>query len=155
MARRLALRCCGLVLCAVVARAEPMDPLEILPTAAELGASWEVVEEVALDPRGDPDLLRWGVRAQRTRHYTRRTAAGVQVCSIEVWAFRDAGLARLAHQNFAYPGWQIDRRADLLIMLRGLTRPRRGRARRGLFPDCLLLGERARERAPVSPGGAD
>ena len=38
-----------------------------------------MVREAPGDPRSDPDLVRWGVRAQSARHYTRYIGRRVQV----------------------------------------------------------------------------
>lgn len=119
---------------------------EILPAAHEV-PGWEVVEEAVLDPADDPDLRRWGVRVQRTRHYTRNGAAGVQVCSIEIWGFETEQQAALGHASIDYRGWRFAREGPLLLMTRGLTRPRGGPRRWEVFPDCATLAGRARERA--------
>jgi hypothetical protein len=120
---------------------------EILLPAAGVAGRWEVVDEAPTDPLADPDLLRWGVRAQRARHYTRSDDGGIQVCSIEIWGFEDARRARLAHENFRYPGWHFERQAHLLIMLRAVTFPREGPSRRGLFAECRRLGVLTSARA--------
>jgi len=153
---------CLLALLVIAAGAEPArsaspaggaDPslerlLErVLLTADEVGAAWDVVEESPTPTERDPDLVRWGVRAQRARHYTRQTGGVVQVCSIDVWGFASVALAREAHENFAYPDWRISRVGSILIMSRGLTWTLGEPARRGVFADCQELGERVRERA--------
>jgi len=120
---------------------------DILPPAAGVIGRWEVVDEAPTDAARDPDLLRWGVRAQRTRHYTRSDDAGVQVCSIEIWGFENAMRARLAQENLRYPDWQFERREHLLIMLRAVTLSREGPASRELFSDCLRLGALTSTRA--------
>jgi hypothetical protein len=120
---------------------------EILLPAAGVAGRWEVVEEAPTDPAGDADLLRWGVRAQSTRHYTRSDDGGVQVCSIEIWGFEDTKRARLAHENFRYPDWHFERQEHLLIMLRAVTLPREGPSRRDLFADCRRLGALTSARA--------
>jgi hypothetical protein len=120
---------------------------EILLPAAGVAGRWEVVDEVPTDPAGDPDLLRWGVRARRTRHYTRSDDAGVQVCSIEIWGFENTRRAGLAHENFRYPGWHFERQEHLLIMLRAVTLPREGPSLTGLFADCRRLGALTSARA--------
>ncbi len=117
----------------------------LLPAHAVGG--WDVVREAAGDPRSDPDLVRWGVRAQRARHYTRYAGPRVQVCSVEVWAFESDRRARAAEANFAYPDWRIMREGALLVMVRGLTQTRGEAPRRGVFADCELLGRRVRTRA--------
>ncbi len=120
---------------------------DILLPAAGVAGRWEVVDEVPTDPARDPDLVRWGVRAQRTRHYTRSEGGGVQVCSIEIWGFENASRARLAHENFRYPGWHFERQEHLLIMLHAVTFPREGPSRKDLFADCRRLGALTRARA--------
>ena len=105
------------------------------------------MKEAPGDPKQDPDLVRWGVREQHARHYTRDSSGVVQVCSIEVWGFESVPAARMARANFAYPGWQITREGSLLLMIRGLTRTPGERSRRGVFAACQELGERVRERA--------
>ncbi len=117
----------------------------LLPAHAVGG--WDVVREAPGDPRRDPDLVRWGVRAQRARHYTRYAGPRVQVCSVEVWAFESDRHARAAEANFAYPDWRIAREGALLLMVRGLTQTRGEAPRRGVFADCELLGRRVRTRA--------
>jgi hypothetical protein len=129
-------------------RPAPDLPLEeILLPATGVAARWEVVDEAPTSAAEDPDLVRWGVRAQRTRHYTRSDDAGVQVCSIEIWGFEDAKRARLAHENFRYPEWHFERQEHLLIMLRAVTFPREGSFRTGLFADCRRLGALTSARA--------
>jgi hypothetical protein len=120
---------------------------EILLPAAGVAGGWEVVDEAPTDPARDPDLLRWGVRAQRTRHYTRSDDGGVQVCSIEIWSFENTRRARLAHENFRHPGWHFERQEHLLIMLRAVTLLREGPSRTGLFADCRRLGALTSARA--------
>ena len=117
----------------------------LLPAHAVGG--WDVVREAPGDPRGDPDLVRWGVRAQRARHYTRYAGPRVQVCSLEVWAFESDLRARAAQANFAYPDWRITREGALLLMARGLTQSRGEPPSRGVFADCELLARRVRTRA--------
>jgi hypothetical protein len=129
-------------------RTAPEVPLEeILLPAARVAGRWEVVNEVPIDPAEDPDLLRWGVRAQRARHYTRSYEAGVQVCSVEIWGFADATRARLAHENLRYPDWQFERLEHLLIMLHAVTYSRREPPRREVFADCRRLGSLTSARA--------
>jgi hypothetical protein len=126
----------------------------VLPSATEVGAGWDVVKEAPSDPKGDPDLVRWGVRAQRARHYTRDVYGAVQVCSIEVWAFEGPGLAHAAYQGISYPEWKFALEGSLLLMVRGLTHPRGAPPRRGVFDACGRLGERVRARAARIAGGA-
>ena len=120
---------------------------EILLPAAGVAGRWEVVDETPTDPAADIDLLRWGVRMQRTRHYTRSDDVGIRVCSIEIWSFENARRARLAHENFHYPGWHFERQENLLIMLRAVTFPREGPSRTGIFADCQRLGALTSARA--------
>ena len=120
---------------------------EILLPAAGVAGRWEVVDEAVTDPANDPDLIRWGVLAQRVRHYTRSDDAGVRVCSIEIWGFEDARRARLAHENIRYPGWHFDRQEHLLVMLHAVTFPRDGPPRSGVFAECRRLGARTSARA--------
>jgi hypothetical protein len=122
-------------------------PEQVLLTGREVGGGWDVVEEIPLPPEDDPDLVRWGVRALRTRHYTRFRGDRVEVCSIEVWLFESEGRARAALAGFAYPGWRIERAGPQLVMVRGLTRQRGERAQRGVFAACGGLGDRVRTRA--------
>jgi hypothetical protein len=107
---------------------------------------WEIVEEMPQDPTGDSDLVEWGVVAQRTRHYSRKSTGASQVCSVELWAFKNEALARLGQENFEFPDWRIDRSGDTLIMLRAVTL-RAEATERTIFPDCLKLGEIVRARA--------
>jgi hypothetical protein len=107
---------------------------------------WDVVDEMPEDPTKDADLVEWGVVAKRTRHYTRKSGSASQVCSVELWAFKNDARAHLAHQNFEFPDWQIDRKGDTLVMLRAVTL-RGGTAERTIYPDCEKLGEIVRKRA--------
>ena len=91
--------------------------------------------------------MRWGVRAQRTQHYTRHRGDTIQVCSVEVWSFDSEEHARTAHANLSFPGWRIERESSLLLMTRAVTRTAGHVARRGLFPDCSRLAARARSLA--------
>ncbi len=120
---------------------------EILLPAAGVAGRWDVVDEAPTDPAGDPDLVRWGVRAQRARHYGRSDDAGVRVCSIEIWGFEDARRARLAHENFRYPEWHFERQEHLLIMLHAATFPREGSPSTSVFAECRRLGARTSARA--------
>jgi hypothetical protein len=120
---------------------------QLLLASSDISADWSVVGETPIDPTRDPDLLRWGVRAQRSGHYTRSSNGAVQVCSIELWAFEDTPHARMAHENFAYPNWQIEREGPVLVMLRALTRTDGNQEDRTLFSACLKLGEQVRVRA--------
>ena len=125
-------------------------PEDVLLARADLSAEWDVVEEMPEDPARDPDLMAWGVRAKRARHYTRSSGDAVQVCSIEVWVFRDEERARMAHREFAYPDWHFAREAALLIAVHGLIRPREGTPTRGVFAACGELEARTRARAEVA-----
>ena len=107
---------------------------------------WEIVPEEPEDPSKDADLVEWGVVAKRARHYTRKSGSASQVCSVELWAFESDARARLAHQNFEFPDWRIDRKGDTLVMLRAVTL-RRDTAERTIFPDCEKLGKIVRARA--------
>jgi hypothetical protein len=98
------------------------------------------------DPNKDADLVEWGVVAQRTRHYTRNSSGASQVCSVELWAFENEARARLAQENFEFPDWKIDRKGDMLVMLRAVTL-RGAVAERTIFPDCEKFGEVVRARA--------
>lgn len=119
----------------------------LLLTADEAGVGWDVVEEAPTLIEQDPDLARWGVRAQRARHYTRESRGVIQVCSIDVWGFASREQARRAHENFTYPDWQIVREGSLLLMSRGLTWTRGEPARRGVFAACREISRRSQERA--------
>jgi hypothetical protein len=140
---------------ALAAEAKP-DPSDIsspeqrlqwtLPDQADVRPEWEIVEEVPQDPTKDPDLVEWGVVAQRTRHYTRPSGSDSQVCSVELWAFENEARARLAHQNFEFPDWRIDREGDTLVMLRAVTL-RGEMVNRTIFPDCEQFGGVVRARA--------
>ena len=120
----------------------------ILPLAGSLRGGFDAVEEVPVDPSGDPELREWGVVDQRARHYTRDGRQGIQVCSLEAWSFRDEQKAAAAHAGFRYPNWEFARRGSVLLMVRGLTRPPGERPQRGVFPDCREILSRAVERAP-------
>ena len=139
------LRALGVVLLALIggigasADGAPSSPAsrldQVLLPAAAVGG-WDVVREAPGDPRSDPDLVRWGVRAQRARHYTRYAGPRVQVCSIEVWAFDSDQRARAAEANFAYPDWRFARAGSLLLMSRGLTQAKGRAPQRGLSADA-------------------
>lgn len=110
---------------------------------AAAGAGWEGVRERSPDPTLDADMRGWGVRAQGARHYTRKGAEGVEVCSVEIWAFASEAQARNAAETLEHPGWRFDHRGHLLIMLRGLRWAADGTSRNGLYPACTALGERS------------
>lgn len=118
----------------------------LLLSETEAGSGWEVVREVPGTPARDPDLVRWGVRAQQARHYTRDLAGTAEVCSIELWSFESLEQAEAARAGFSYPEWQIGREGEMLVMVRGLRSPRRGAPERGVFAACELLGQRVRAR---------
>ena len=92
-------------------------------------------------------MVEWGVSAQRARHYTRHPSGVVQVCSVEIWAFKSIGQARAAEENFSYPELQIVREGSLLLIIRAVTIERGQNEERSVFPDCRDLGEQARLRA--------
>jgi hypothetical protein len=123
-------------------------------SAAAAGPGWEVVREIPPDPKSDPDLVGWGVRALDTRHYTRHAGGRVEVCSVEIWQFENEARAEAAHAGFHYPDWQIDREGALLVMLRAVTMAPGVAPSRAVFADCRSLGERIRARAhPTPPAG--
>jgi hypothetical protein len=138
------------------AEEEQPDPREIsspeqrlqwaLPDQSDVSFNWEIVEEMPTDPTQDADLVEWGVVAQRTRHYTRTSNGAPQVCSVELWAFKNEARARLAQENFKFPNWRIDRSGDTLVMLRALT-SRKEVDDHTIYPDCEKLGKIARARA--------
>jgi len=119
---------------------------------AAAGEGWEGVKEKSLDPALDPDLEGWGVRAQGARHYSRKVASGVEVCSVEIWAFESEAAAQRAQQNLTYPGWRFDQQGHLLVMLRGLRWLNDGTSRTGLFPECMTLGDRSSARVAALLG---
>jgi hypothetical protein len=125
----------------------PAQRLEwALPEERDVRPGWEVVNEMPEDPSKDPDLVEWGVVAKRARHYTRKSGSASQVCSVELWAFENDARARLAHQNFEFPDWRIDRKGDTLVMLRAVT-VRGDTTERTIFPDCEKLGKIVLARA--------
>ena len=118
--------------------------------AREAGAAgvWEAVAEAPEDPSQDPDLVRWGVRDRRVRHYTHRDASGrVRVCSVELWRFESEGSARIARENLSYPNWRFERSGAVMVMLHAVSRERGERASRGVFSECAALGRRIASRA--------
>jgi hypothetical protein len=124
----------------------PVQRLEwALLEERDVRPGWEIVNEVPEDPKEDADLVEWGVVAKRTRHYTRKSGSASQVCSVELWAFENDARARLAHQNFEFPDWRIDRKGDTLVMLRAVTL-RSDTTERTIYPDCEKLGEIVRAR---------
>jgi hypothetical protein len=132
-------------------KAPRTGPEDVLLERGDVERSWEIVEEAGQDVERDPDLVRWGVRAHRARHYTRMKDDVVEVCSIEVWIFRDPGRARAAEQGFSHPGWRFDRENEILIAARGLRRPRAGAAARGVFAACAEIQALTRARAAALP----
>jgi hypothetical protein len=130
--------------------AEISSPVQRLEWAlldqSDVRSGWEIVNEMPEDPKKDADLVEWGVVAKRARHYTRKSGSDSQVCSVELWAFENDARARLAHQNFEFPDWRIDRQGDTLVMLRAVTL-RGDLAKRTIFPDCEKLGNIVRTRA--------
>jgi hypothetical protein len=122
------------------AASSPEKRLEwALLDASDVRPRWEVVNETVEDTAKDADLVEWGVVAKRARHYTRGSVGESQVCSVELWAFQNEARARLAHENFKFPDWRIDRKGDTLIMLRAVT-VRGNAAKRTIFSDCEKLG---------------
>ncbi len=129
------------------ADASPVQRLEwALLDEPHVRPGWEIVGEMPADPTRDEDLVEWGVVAQRTRHYTRMAGGASQVCSVELWAFENEARARLAHQNFEFPDWRIERLGDTLVMLRAVTLLGE-QANRAIFPDCEKLGAIVRARS--------
>lgn len=122
------------------------DLAALLLSEAEAGAGWEVVREAAVDPARDPDLVDWGVKAHRALHYTRDVGGAVEVCSIELWSFETLAQAAAAGTGFSYPGWRITREGEILVMVRGLRRPRHAAPEHGVFAACEVLGRRVHER---------
>jgi hypothetical protein len=112
----------------------------------DVRSDWKVANEMPQDPRKDEDLVRWGVVAQRTRYYRRNLDGASQVCSVELWAFENNARARLAHANFEFPDWRIDREGDTLVMLRAVTF-QGGIDEHTLFSDCEKIGKIVRARA--------
>jgi hypothetical protein len=110
------------------------------------GADWEIVDEAASDPARDPGLRGSGVRALAARHYTRARGARSQVCSVEIWAFEDAGRVAAARLGLERPGWRFHQEGSLLVVLRGVSFERGQGFQKGLFPDCERLGQRIRAR---------
>ena len=123
-----------------------------LLTAADVGPGWDIVNETPVDSAQDPDLVEWGVLAQRSRHYTRTFDGASQVCSVELWAFEDAPRAQAADENFEFPNWQIDREGELLVMVRALTLRGNDPPQRAIYPDCDRLGKRVRARVAERVG---
>jgi hypothetical protein len=144
MRRAVSLLTCCVLTTSVAAAESPIDEVWI-PSSA-LGAGWDTLGEAPSDPAGDLDLVRWGVRAQDTRHYTRHRAGLSEVCSLEIWAFASEPQAESAHAQFAYPNWEISREGHLLLMLRGRTWRRGEAPRPGVFNACRRIGDRVRER---------
>jgi hypothetical protein len=110
---------------------------DLLPSAADVAGHWTLVRDAVDGPDRDPDLREWGVLSRDARHYTRDGAAGVQVCSLEVWRFEREAAARRAGDHFAYPGWEIERRGRVLVMVHALSVE--SADRRAIFPACSAL----------------
>jgi len=107
---------------------------------------WDALDEAAVDPAADPDLVEWGVRALHVRHYTRDWRGVIQVCSVEIWEFAGESQAAAAAAGFSFPDWRIDRVGVSLVMVRGLLRARDVPPVRGVFPECEAIGARIRDR---------
>ena len=128
-----------------------------------LGSEWDSVREAASNPADDPELLAAGVRATRSLHYTRAREGGSEVCSMEIWSFASAAAARSAQSGIAQPGWRLDQRGNLLLMVRGVTFSRASGFQPGLLPECHRLADltaaSAREQlgcgGSKSPAGSD
>jgi hypothetical protein len=137
------------------ARAQAAPPAvaaleKVLPEAPELAGRWDVVREAATDPAADPDLREWGVRAIRARHYTRDGRDGVQVCSVELWAFETEAVAARALAEIEYPSWRFAREGAVLVMVRGLTRRPGAPDRWEVFADCRALSDSIQRRLAES-----
>ena len=64
--------------------------------------------------------------------------------SPEIAAMDAEAKAAAARAGFAYPGWEIERQREVLVMARG-TRFQRGRGfQKGMFPDCREIAKRVR-----------
>jgi hypothetical protein len=125
----------------------PVQRLEwALLEERDVAPGWKIMNEMPEDTSEDADLVEWGVVAKRVRHYRRKSGAASQVCSVELWAFESDARARLAHQNFEFPDWRIDRTGDTLVMLHAVTVPG-GTSERTIYPDCEKLGKTVRARA--------
>lgn len=122
------------------ARTRDLDAL--LPEAGSLTGSWDATREAPSDPARDPDFVRWGVVETAVRHYGRALPGGAEVCTVELWGFRDEPSARAAAAGFSFPGWVIHHRGSVLVMVRGTRWQRGGGFRKGLFPDCRAIGQR-------------
>lgn len=137
---------------------DPKDPgaalQALFPGAGELEGAWEIVTETPTDPAGDPDLVGWGVNAVQTRHFTRQRSGGSEVCSVEIWQFRDAALAAGAHQQIAYPGWQITLHGSRIVMLRGTIWQLGGQFEKGVFEGCDRIGRQVRSRVDAASEAA-
>ena len=117
-------------------RGSHTDLLGLFPVAASLGAGWEIVEEAASDPLTDPDLRKQGVRTTAARHYTRGHGRVAQVCTLEIWAFEDSEAAARAQTALVLPDWRLQREANLLLTLRGVTLDLGRAPRNGIASEC-------------------
>jgi len=122
---------------------------ELFPPARAAGTNgvWEILSEASVDASQDSDFARWGVREKHVRHYTHREAGFVRVCTVELWSFESDERARIAEMLFSYPDWIFRRAGSLLVMLHAVSRQRRERASREIFPECSRLGARIVTRA--------
>lgn len=123
---------------------------DVLLARPDVSPEWDVVDEMPEDVAQDRGLRAWGVREKRARHYTRVSGDAVQVCSIEVWVFRDEERARMAQREFTYPDWHFTREGEVLVAVHAMTRPRKGAPRRGVFAACGELEARTRARAEAA-----
>ena len=129
----------------------PGSARSLWPSNAELAGSWEVVREAPVEVSRDPDLVEWGVLRQDARHFTRTAEQRIQVCSIEIWTFRDVARADAAQRGFAQPGWRIERAGERVVMTRGLTLEPDVPPRPGIFPACHALADPIVARAARAP----
>lgn len=115
----------------------------LLPGPVQVGPDWEITRE-ALVTQVDRDQQGWGVIETLARHYGRVRSGVTEVCTIELWRMASDAQAEAAARGMRYPGWSFAARGTLLVTLRG-TRWQRGQAfQKGLFPDCLELGDQIR-----------
>lgn len=118
----------------------------LLPSAAEVSGSWEILREAAEPP--DPDLRARGLHASVARRYTRARGPVSEVCTLELWGFAAPVQARSVAGALASsrPAWEFHTEGPVLLMAHGLRLERGVGTRRGVEADCAELVAQTRSR---------
>ncbi len=133
-------------------RVPRLEPLFL--ETAELPPGWEIVTESGADVRGDPILLRAGVRERIARHYTRARGPRSEVCSVELWSFASRESAVRGLRMLPEDAAELRQVGPLVISLRGVTLVRMRGSHHDVFPDCVALGDEIEARALRALGAA-